>query len=47
VRTVVLPTQLNIRASSGPKSGSAAGPGPVTEAGGPLRRPARSARKRS
>jgi LacI family transcriptional regulator len=47
VRTVVLPTQLNIRASSGPKSGSAAGAGPVLEAARPLRRPARSARKRS
>jgi len=47
VRTVVLPTQLNIRASSAPKRGSAAGPGPVLEPAGPLRRPARSARKRS
>jgi LacI family transcriptional regulator len=54
VRTVVLPTQLNIRASSGPKrassgpkSGSAAGSGPIPEAARPLRRPARSARKRS
>ncbi|MGD0809932.1 MAG: LacI family DNA-binding transcriptional regulator [Acidimicrobiales bacterium] len=53
VKTVVLPTQLNVRASSAPRSGpppkggSAAGPRPARELAHPPIRPDRSARKRS